>query len=176
MARRYGRNQKRAAREQIAALTKTNDGLQRAVGDVISEISSYRRWSERLNRLVPSYSMLRKDVTVEHRSRDPGPEFDIANFARMNINQVRQFNTDQFVSDLERVRMNVMRIESQPDDFRQGLVIKMHVGSNGKNSVFYAVDNDYLRMNGIVDDDNALEWASANIAHELLNHADRINR
>jgi hypothetical protein len=174
MAKRYGRNQKRQARQKIAELERKNDGLQRSAGDLIHKIAEYHVWAKRVERLVPKYSVLNKDVMQDHRENDPGPEFDIANIMRMSTTDIRAFNDEMQVSNIERLRMYVMQIESRPEDFRRGQRFELRIGRTG--AVYYAVDDDYLQMQAIMEDGDALRWISSEIAHGMIKHLDKIKR
>ena len=175
MARRYGRNQKRQAREAIAQLEVHAKSNVELINWQNRKLDEYRSWADRVNSLVPRYSILNKKVAQEHRENDPGSEFDIANVKRLSLPDVGVAAYDELVpSHIERLRMNVMRISAHRDDYTRGQRFELLVGREGL--VYYAVDQDYLNLNATSSDPDALSWASNEIARAMLNHTSEIKR
>ena len=142
--------------------------MQRAVGDILHKNTEYQRWADRVDQLVPRYSILNKDLPVEYRESDPGPEFDIANLKRMSLPAIQAYNDQMYATNLDRLRMNVMHIDAYRDDFTRGQRFELRIGRTSR--VYYAVDDDYMKLHAITEDDDALMWMSSEIAQGMINH------
>ena len=75
MSKRYGRNQKRQAKERIAALELSTQDAVSALRSNQDQIDQYQYWESELNRIVPRYSMLRKNVEIMDIAYDPGDQY-----------------------------------------------------------------------------------------------------
>lgn len=168
MSKRYGRNQKRKAREEIACLqsdlrSKSNTALflERAVGE-------YRYWESRLNDVLPKYSALRKNAPRIYRKEDPGAVLEIESFVALNFEEVSKYGYSGVEMAVDRLRMNVMRVKANPDVFTNGWRVQLQIGSDSKHSLAYAIDDTTLAADPISGEQ--INWIAASIAHQMADY------
>lgn len=141
MSKRYGRNQKRRARERIAALEEAHTMDRALLADVSKRAADLdaemREWDEEIRRLMGSYSALRRH-TPEMQSSHPiremvicEPLMNMAGFDAMD-NELSSMT----MSVRERMRRFVFTMKR--DDMRaQRLIRFMEI--DGKGGVAYAI-------------------------------------
>lgn len=167
MAQRYGRNQRRKHRERIAELERAHQLDAALLNRQRQEIGQYQSWANRINRVVPKYSILNKETVEERRLRDPGPEERVAEITRPST--IGIFDPiDPTTEAFQLLRMNIARVEARPEDYRRGLRYRLSVGGDGKNDVMYAIDDDLIRMKEY--DEEFLYWTSEQIAKNMIQY------
>lgn len=142
MGKRYGRNQKRRHREQIAALHETHV-IDRALLDRTSmraaELDSeMREWDEEIRRLCGEYSALRR-VTPELKSRHPIREMPIVEpLGTRPFGGEMEISASMTMNVRERMRRFVFTLEH--DDMRMQRLIRF-MEADGRGGVAYAISD-----------------------------------
>lgn len=167
MSKRYGRNQKREARERIAAL----EGAIQMDRDLLAyqseKLHQYEYWARELDRLVPRYSILKKDVQTRTQTNAPRPTEYLAEMRPLPP-LASDIAYELYDTPMRRIEMNVMEIESRRDDFNRGLRYQIKLNNQDDARVFYAVDDEAMRITGI--DRHEVEWMSREIARTMMGH------
>lgn len=166
MSRRYGRNQKRKAREEIARLQQDLVSTNQSIVHLSRVQSEYLSWEDRLNRVIPKYSALRKSAPTM-RADDLGDVFDIFD-EPFSLAQVTQYGHSCASVEIQRLRMNVMRVKSSPDHFARGMRILLRVGNK---AVGYAVDDATMAVKDFSDQEHS--WLADSIAKDMINHLEK---
>jgi hypothetical protein len=167
MSKRFGRNQKRRYREQVAELTRAHELDQGLLRYQRQKIDDYERWETRLNRVVPKYSALKKDVAVVSRRDDPGDRDYLSVVEPLRAQNLR---VDAPIYDhdmkIQRLHMNVIRVEAYPEQFNHGMRYELRVG-NGER-VMFAIDDAMIQAKDY--DDNFVEYVSHEISQIMVDH------
>lgn len=143
MANRYGRNQKRRHREQIAALQEASqmdrallDRVSKRAADLDAEMTA---WDEEIRRLLGTHSALRRR-TPEMQSSRPIREMPIM----QRITSYDAMGSDVLempANTRERMRRFVFTLER--DDMRMQKLIRF-METDGRGGVAYAISETAL--------------------------------
>jgi hypothetical protein len=140
MSKRYGRNQKRRARERIAALEEAHTMDRALLADVSKRAADLdaemREWDEEIERLMGSYSALRRHTPEMHSSHP------IREMAFMEpVSRAIDFSAEISASDMVlnvRERMRRFVFTMNRDDMRMQRLIRF-MEIDGKGGVAYAI-------------------------------------
>ena len=165
MASRYGRNQKRRARERIAALEKAHE-MDRALLDYISKKAAsldaeMRQWDDEVRRLCGEYSALRrKTPTME--TNHPIREMPI-------LGRVGRVYAEAAIAEASpmatRERMRRFVFSMDRDDMRLQQLIRFKETDGRGNVVAYSVSETALK-HGFGPRD--VDYLAREIAHNMV--------
>lgn len=148
MGKRYGRNQKRRAREQIAALEESHIMDRALLADVSKRAAELdaemREWDEEIRRLLGTYSALRRR-TPEMLSSHPIREMPI----HEPISHMSRFDGEISMSEMTipvRERMRRFIFTLSRDDIRMQRLIRF-METDGKGGVAYSI-SEHAIANG----------------------------
>lgn len=180
MGSRYGRNQKRKHREQIAAQAKTLLSAGRQIDDQARRISRIEHdqhlWDQRIRDLLGQYSAFRRDI-------DPKFCKEIDHFFRMNVSKSLEelislgpipasTSIDSYV--LPNPINLIHFLETIDDDdltFMRRIITLRLQSQYEKDHYCYAVSEEQLQIN--VADNRYFEELALHIARDLRALIDR---
>jgi len=177
MSKRYGRNQKRAHREKIAAMENLVNLMDAEQNRVVNERNRWAReyrdlrhsvdnWDGRIADILGVYSMLR----FKPQLMDLGPR--VREFEYLEVQERKSLATDLNVpyrdtSRLERLENFVVFLEEREDLGELSRLISL-VQSNGEVMAYSLSKRDFDNLG--VRDERFLQWLSGRIATLLTKH------
>jgi uncharacterized coiled-coil protein SlyX len=172
MSKRYGRNQKRRARERIAALEEAHTMDRALLADVSKRAADLdaemREWDEEIRRLLGHYSALRRH-TPQMQSSYPIREMPI----HEPISRMSRFDGEISMSEMtmsvrERMRRFVFTIRR--DDMRMQRLIRF-MEIDGRGGVSYAISERAIANGfGKREISYLAHEIASNMAHHWNNH------
>lgn len=166
MGNRYGRNQKRRHREQIAALERARiedkrrlDSALKRAADLDNEMQD---WDEEIRRLLGTYSALRRSAP-EFRSAHPIREMSIIEPMRFSASYGAEV-AEMTMPTRERMRRFVFTLER--DDIRMQRLIRF-METDGLGGVAYSISDAALAQGF---GRREVAYLAHQIAENLANH------
>jgi hypothetical protein len=169
MAKRFGRNQRRKLKEQVARLEKYQDDLRSTISHMNSQLGFYHDWSERVRRTVGyKNDLLPQHTTVDTDRQFPDVWYEVPRDFRGKYWQ--PMTLDDAVNDPhlnKQVRMKILlnEIEAHPDKYSGMIVYRLR---NDIGQVNYAIAEDVLRGRGFGEEE--IRWIAQTIALNLAEH------
>lgn len=167
MSKRYGRNQKRAHRAQIAALTEAHERESKLAAHLGREVRSLRHemeeWDDEIARLLGEYSAFRRQTPVVE-SRQPMREIPIMP-RRHTMSYVKVTSTFSTVETYIRERMFRFISYCQTDDIQMRRIVRLIEHDGRTDEWAYSVSEPMLRAGF---DNREIEYLSQQIARAFV--------
>lgn len=171
MARRFGRNQRRRMREEIAALEVEVSDLKEARVNNMSHLRKLEHevetWDDEISRLLGPFSSFRKDTQRSSAMRGPIHHMHVG--GATPAPSVQEFVSDEKVmlDPVERMHRFVLSMDDLPHEAVRMIRFKE---SNGKLDVAYSVSTLQIAQCGFTKrDTHHLAMKIATGMAELLN-------
>lgn len=165
MSKRFGRNQKRRLNERIDSLEGQLEIQRDSMYGAYAKLHAYEEWEARLNRVVPQYSALKRIAPSTRVDTNSGDYDQTETFVERQWPAISPLDDHSKSTPFERIQMNIMRVESQPDEFNRALRLKLVFNDD---VVAYSLSDDVLKMNDF--NDEMINWTAHDIANKMYEH------
>lgn len=168
MSKRYGRNQKRAHRAQIAALTEAHERESKLAAHIGREVRSLRHemeeWDNEIARLLGEYSAFRRQTPVVE-SRSPMREIPIMPRRHTMICAESVTSTFSTVEACIRERMFRFIAYCHTDDIQMRRIVRLIEYDRRTDEWAYSVSEPMLRAGF---DRREVEYLAQHIARDFV--------
>lgn len=187
MGSRYGRNQKRKAREEIARLQaeakynhdKATYNVQQATLARIAHdklVTEVENWDAEIQAVLGPYSCLRFETTTMAADH---PTRELPRFKRIDpINYARDFEPGRQSQSLDAFRERMLRYvtEIERDPYQPRFTFRIIETNGSRDHVAYCVSEETMRQRGMTERD--ILWFTHEMARNLIDHlnSERVKR